>query len=310
MATILNHQPRMHQGPRLWMFAGTGEGPRLAAQLLQCGWSLRVSVVSAAAALPYRPLLAGAPLELQVGALNGAVALAAQLQQAASQGLPFAALIDATHPFATQISRSLLQGCRQQSQLLLRLEREPLAADGATLLVGLSDLRCLDLTGERLLLAIGGRHLAQAVACSPRALHHARVLPAAAALQCAQAAGLSPDRIACLRPGPGFGVEQALVRHWRISTILCRQSGGLTEAGWRRVAARQGCRLLLLARPAVDADPDPALDPAPDPASDPEQAPLSMQALLARLESLRQTNGGASNNSNTRTGRGDAGSHH
>jgi hypothetical protein len=31
------------------MFAGTGEGPRLAAQLLQCGWSLRVSVVSAAA---------------------------------------------------------------------------------------------------------------------------------------------------------------------------------------------------------------------------------------------------------------------
>lgn len=304
MATILNHEPRLHQGPRLWMFAGTGEGPRLAAQLLQCGWSLRVSVVSAAAALAYRPLLADAPLELQIGPLSGAAALAAELQLAASQGLPFAALIDATHPFATQISRSLRQACRQQRQLLLRLEREPLSADGATLLAGLADLRDLNLTGERLLLAIGGRHLAQAVACSPGALHHARVLPAAAALHDAQAAGLSADRIACLRPGPGFAVEQALVRQWRISTILCRQSGGLTEAGWRRVAARQGCRLLLLARPTVDAD----LDPAPD--QPPDQAPLSMLTLLARLESLRQTHGGVSNNSNARTPRGDAGSDH
>jgi precorrin-6A/cobalt-precorrin-6A reductase len=285
VATILNHEPRLHQGPRLWMFAGTGEGPRLAAQLLQAGWSLRVSVVSPIAALAYRPLLADAPLELQIGALGGAAALAGQLQQAASQGFPFAALIDATHPFATQVSRSLQQACRQQRQLLLRLEREPLSSAGATLLAGLTELRDLDLTGERLLLAIGGRHLAQAVAGSPGALHHARVLPAAPALQWAQAAGLSADRIACLRPGPGFVVEQALVRRWQISTILCRQSGGLTEAGWRRVAARQGCRLLLLARPAVEAAPDP------------DQAPLSMQALLARLESLHQTCGGASNNS-------------
>jgi precorrin-6A/cobalt-precorrin-6A reductase len=141
-------------------------------------------------------------------------------------------------------------------------------------LADLTALRQLDLTGERLLLAIGGRHLAQAVACSPGALHHARVLPAAAGLQWAHGAGLSAERIACLRPRPDFAVEQALLRRWRITTILCRQSGGLTEAGWRHVAARQGCRLLVLARPV------------PEPGPDPDQVPLSMQALLARLESL------------------------
>ena len=279
------------------MFAGTGEGPHLAALLVRRGWWLRVSVVSAAAARPYRALLAGSLLELQVGALAGADALAAQLQQAVASGLPFAALIDATHPFASQVSCALRQACRQQGQLLLRLERESLSMAGATVLADLAALRDQDLRGERLLLAIGGRHLAQAVACSPGALHHARVLPAAAGLQWAHGAGLSAERIACLRPGAAFAVEQALVRRWRISTILCRQSGGLTEAGWRRVAARQGCRLLVLARP----------DPDSDLASD--QAPLSMQALLARLESLAQARGDGSDNSGG-DGGGDGGPDH
>lgn len=295
MATILNHGPRLHQRPRLWMFAGTGEGPRLAAQVLQRGWGLRVSVVTAAAARPYRPLLAGAPLELQVGALAGPEALAAQLALEASQGLPFAAVIDATHPFASQVSGTLRQACRQQGQLLLRLEREALDALGATVLADLNALRDLDLSGERLLFALGGRHLARAVACSPGAQHHARVLPAAAGLQWAHGAGLRADRIACLRPGADFAVEQALVRRWQISTILCRQSGGRTEAGWRRVAARQGCRLLLLARP-LDRDP----------------APLSMDALLARLEGLASIHGGSSDNNGGRGNNsgGAGGSHH
>lgn len=266
------------------MFAGTGEGPRLAAQLLQQGWALRVSVVSPAAARPYRPLLAGGALELQVGALAGPEALAAQLALERSQGQPFAAVIDATHPFATQISGTLWKACRQQAQLLLRLERESQPTRGATELTHLGALCELDLRGERFLLAIGARHLAQAVACSPGALHHARVLPAAAGLQFAHGAGLSAERIACLRPSPDFAVEQALVRRWRIGTILCRQSGGLTEAGWSRIAAGQGCRLLLLARP----------DLAQPPLS---MQALSIEALLVKLDSLRLEQGGGSNNS-------------
>ena len=95
------------------MLAGTGEGPLLAAKLLEHGWALRVSVVSAAAGRPYRALQAAAPLELQVGPLVGTAAMAAQLQQAVWQGEPFVAVIDATHPFATEVSRCLRQACLQ-----------------------------------------------------------------------------------------------------------------------------------------------------------------------------------------------------
>jgi precorrin-6A/cobalt-precorrin-6A reductase len=63
------------------------------------------------------------------------------------------------------------------------------------------------------------------------------------------AAGLAPERVACLRPGSGEAVEWALVRRWRIGTVLARQSGGSTERLWRHVCSREGLRLLLLARP-------------------------------------------------------------
>jgi precorrin-6A/cobalt-precorrin-6A reductase len=130
------------------------------------------------------------------------------------------------------------------------------------------------LAGRRLLLAIGARQLAEAVALSPGALHHARLLPNPEALQRAMAAGIAPQRLAPLRPG-GSGeaaLLAALLRRWRIDGILCRQSGGITETLWRQLAASQNCELLLLQRPA-------------DPAG---MTGLAEAELLAKLEQLRQ----------------------
>lgn len=273
MAPILNHGPEWRQGPCLWILAGTGEGPALAGALLQQGWRLRVSVVSQAAALAYRPLAQAWPagaLQLLVGALDGQVGIDAQLQRFAQAGDRLVAVVDATHPFASGISHDLAQVCQQRPLPLLRLGREALPQDGATVLADLAALTAVDLRGQRLLLALGSRQLARARAASPGAVHHARVLPNPTALQLALAAGLAPQRLACLRPSPSFAVEEALLRHWGIEAILCRQSGGLTEAGWRRLATTCGCRLLLLARPAEPGD----------------GAVLSLTELLAKLERL------------------------
>lgn len=267
MAPILKHEPELHQRPCLWILAGTGEGPGLADALLQQGWRVRVSLVSVAAALAYRQQLqcwSANRLELRLGPLQGPSGIAQELQQRPC------AVVDATHPFATRVSQDLAQVCAHQRLPLLRLKRELLPLDGALVLRDLNALGDHNLAGERLLLALGSRHLAKAIACSPGALHHARVLPNPAALQQALAAGLAPERLACLRPSAEFAVEAALMRHWRISTIVCRQSGGLTEAGWHHLAASCGCRLLLLQRP-----PDNPAVPA-----------LLMADLLARLDGL------------------------
>lgn len=235
-----------HQdGRHLWLVAGTGEGPGLAERLLALGWQVTVSVVSAAAALAYRPHRA---LSLRVGALGGEAAVEAELVAATASGRSYAVVVDASHPFACQVSRQLVAGCARQRQRLLRLQR-PTLEGPATLLPALDDLGAVPLAGQRLLLAIGARQLAAAVSLSPEACHYARLLPSAGSLQQAMAAGLGAERVACLRPGSALAVERALVRRWRITTVLARQSGGPTEQLWRRICSREGPRLLLLRRP-------------------------------------------------------------
>jgi precorrin-6A/cobalt-precorrin-6A reductase len=272
------HDPAGRQPLRLWLIAGTGEGPRLAHQLLERGWQLEVSVVTAAASLAYP---AHRHLRLLVGALAGGEAIGQRLAAAAAAGQPYAAVVDASHPFARQISAQLAEALGQlpAQPLLLRLKRHLLSDPSDRLL---ADLEALaphrlaphSLAGRRLLLAIGARQLGRAVALSPGALHHARLLPTAEALQRAMAAGIAPERLACLRPGGGgeAALLAALLRRWRIDVILCRQSGGITETLWRQLAASQGCELLLLRRPA-------------DPAG---VTGLAEAELLARLEQLRQ----------------------
>ena len=90
--------------------------------------------------------------------------------------------------------------------------------------------------------------MAGAIARSNAAAHFARILDNPTSLQLALASGLPDGHLACLRPGDGR-LEQALCRHWRITTVLCRESGGRTEQLWRQVSQELGLQLLLLRRP-------------------------------------------------------------
>jgi precorrin-6A/cobalt-precorrin-6A reductase len=253
---------------RIWLVAGTGEGPPLARALLARGWRLKISLVSRAAALAYG---AHPRQELAVGAIGGPdgpeAGVAVELADAGDRAAPYTWVIDATHPFATRISAALARGCAVRSQPLLRLLRPDLGDAGAQPLGDLAELGRLCRPGERLLLAIGARRLAEAVAASPGVLHHARLLPQGGALATALAAGLPPHRLAPLRPGGDGRIERALCRHWQIDTVLCRRSGGANEARWHRTCAALGLRLLLLERPG---EPD-------------RVEALSLEKLLERL---------------------------
>ena len=242
----MHTRPPHHPGNRIWLFCGTGEGPPLATALLARGWRLRVWLVSEGAARSYPATPA---LELAVGPIGGSNAVAAALAQAEAAGDRPAWVVDATHPFARRISADLVEACRLRGQPLLRLQRPVLPLGGATLLEDLSALTSVPLADRSLLLAIGARHLASAVAHSPGSRHHARILPSAGALAQAMAAGLAADRVACLRPSSGGLIERALCRRWGIEAVLCRRSGGVTEHLWHTLAAEFGLPLLLLERP-------------------------------------------------------------
>ena len=249
------HRPRLHQGESavvarwIWLFAGTAEGPPLAAALLERGWSVRVSVVTAAAARAYRQ---HPNLELKVGAANSDAALDQDLEWLAPQWV-----VDATHPFALDITARLERICRQRQQPWLQLDRRSPAQaspdEQVHLLDDLAGLQAMELANERLLLAIGARQLPMALAATPQCQHFARVLDQPGSLQAALACGLPDDHIACLRPdASGEGpLEEALCRRWRIDRVLCRQGGGRSERLWRRVCLRMKLPVLLLRRPTA-----------------------------------------------------------
>lgn len=253
------HQaPPPHQTPSpwIWLIAGTGEGPPLAARLLERGWRVRVSLVSAAAGRAYPP---HPRLVVTVGAIGAgdggepAAAVLAELRSAAAAGQPYRWMVDASHPFARRISAAVAEACRLQGQPLLRLKRPLPTATGARILADLPALAQEPLAGRRLLLAIGARRLAEAIGHCPGAVPHARLLPSPAALRQAMAAGLPPERVACLRPAAdaaaAAAIEAALCRRWGIEVVLCRRSGGPSESHWRRICRDLGLRLLLLERP-------------------------------------------------------------
>ena len=233
---------------RIWLLAGTGEGPSLAQTLLDRGWWVRISVVTSKAAEAYAGL---GVQRLSIGALAGPAAIASVLEQ---EG-PFRWVVDATHPFATQITAELQQVCHLRRQPLLRFERS--AEQGAVFAVfnNLAELEDPRLEGCRLLLAVGARHLALAAnaAKAAGAVPFARVLPSVEGLRAALAVGLPADQLAVLHPlqgDPPGSIERALCCRWGITDVVCRQSGGVTERLWRELCLAQGLRLWLLRRPS------------------------------------------------------------
>ena len=247
-------QGRSFRQDRIWLLAGTGEGPHLAAALAGQGWRVSVSVVTDAAARAY----AGLDIDqISVGALDGPEAISAELKTKA----PFRWVVDATHPFACQISADLQRACAASDQPLLRFERAQECGERGLLLNDWSDLERADVDGRRLFLAIGGRHLprAHAAARAAGAEVFARCLPSATGLRLALAAGMPPGHLAVLRPLQGEepgAIERALCRRWEINSVLCRQSGGVTERLWRRLSDELDLRLLLLRRPSPPAGVD------------------------------------------------------
>ncbi len=237
----------------LWLLSGTGDGPPLVKALILKGWKVSVSVVSAQAALSYSQL----PVHsLSVGALEGIEAIKSFLEKAKALHDGFQWIIDATHPFAKVISSNLKTVCLDLGQPLIRFERSCKTLEEAILIQSHKDLKGFDLRGKKLLLALGARHLVEAVHCSNQsgAIVFARVLPTVQGLGRALSSDLPEDHIGVLKPSTGEfpgNHEAALCRKWGITGVVARQSGGSSQQLWQRITHEQGLDLWLIARPAT-----------------------------------------------------------
>lgn len=234
---------------KIWLIGGTQESALLARHLVQAGLPCIVSVTTEAARSLY-PDAAG--LEVWVTRFDTQT-LAEFLGNQGIRGI-----LDASHPFATEISQTAIAAASAQDMPYLRYERPDLGLEnlspGAQTVPSFEALISQgSLEGQRVLLIVGYRPLELFRGLQSQATLFARLLPSVTALEAALAAGFSPDRLMALRPPISEDLERSLWQHWGITHVVTKASG---QAGGedtkRRVAADLGIPLTLVQRPRLD----------------------------------------------------------
>ncbi len=184
------------------------------------------------------------PLPGRVGGFGGVEGLADYLK---SEGISH--LIDATHPFAAQISQNAVEACQTAGVPLIALERAPWAAVEGDRWTEVPDLAAgvaaLGQAPLRVFLAIGRQTLA-AFSGAPQHHYLLRLVdPPSEPLPL-------PRAKAIIARGP-FDVagDRALLKHHRIDIIVAKNAGG-TGAEAKLIAARElGLPVILIDRPRV-----------------------------------------------------------
>ena len=235
---------------RIWLVGGTTESVDLAQNLVHCQFPCVITVVSPSAqhCYPQSP-----SIQVHTEALNaGTIELFIRNQQV--QGI-----LDASHPYATEISKLAMMAAQTFHLPYLRFERSQVSAAGSgqnTLLLEvetLSQLLCDEyLLKKRVLLTIGRKSLQHFRDWHLNSTLFARILPYPDALQAALDAGFSCDRIIALRPPISFELEKALWQQWQISLVVTKASGQPGgEHIKRQVAQDLGVTLVVIKRPPL-----------------------------------------------------------
>lgn len=224
-------------GRRVLVLGGTGEARELAGALTAAG----VPVLSSLAGRVAEPVLPDG--EVRIGGFGGADGLAGWLREQ-----PVAAVVDATHPFATTMTASAAQACRTVGVPLVRLQRPGWTqgpGDDWRWVDSLSEAAAALAGFDSAFLTTGRQGLAAFAGVAARCLVRSVDPPEPP---------LSARATVLLARGP-FTVEGelALLREHRIQVLVSKDSGGDMTAAKLDAARQLGLPVLLVRRPPLPA---------------------------------------------------------
>lgn len=219
------------------LLGGTTEASQLAQALAHAG----VPTTFSYAGRTTQPI--AQPLPTRVGGFGGPEGLADFLRQ---QRITH--VIDATHPFAAQMSRHAIQACAQTGVPLLALQRPPWRPGPGDRWHCVPDLdaalHALPTTPSRVFLAIGRQHVQPFLQRTPHWYLLRVVEP-----------GLEvpPQRGAVVVQRGPYALEGdlALLRAHRIAWVVAKNSGGHGGQAKLLAARALGLPVLMIERPAL-----------------------------------------------------------
>lgn len=224
--------------PNLLVLGGTTEATALCRHMADTGLGGTISFAGRVA----RPVRQ--PLPQRVGGFGGAEGLARYLQANA-----ITHVVDATHPFAAQMSHNAVAACALAGVPLVALSRAPWVAEQNDQWTSVPDIAsavaAMDRRAARVMLAIGRMHLGE-FAPHPQHFYLLRLVDPP------ETAPPFPNHHAVIDRGP-FTVEGdlALMKTHGIDLVVSKNSGG--GGAFAKLAAARvlGVHVIMIDRPAL-----------------------------------------------------------
>jgi precorrin-6A/cobalt-precorrin-6A reductase len=234
----------------VWLIGGTSESAILAQAIISVQIPCVVTVTTETAKNLYS--LDSPLLNIWVGFLEKTTILPF------IQAQNITAILDASHPFAVEISKLAIATATQYNLSYLRYERS--ACETVNFEENILHLDSFEtllsgdyLTDQRVMLTSGYRHLHQFKDWQHRATLFVRILPSVVSLKAALKAGFTPDRMIAIRPPISIELEKALWQQWNISLAVTKASGMAGgESMKRKAAAELGIPLIVIDRPPLN----------------------------------------------------------
>jgi cobalt-factor III methyltransferase len=233
----------------IWVFSGTADGNALASRIAESGARVVVSTASA-----YGRELAIAKLPA-ITVRSGRIGVNARRREL--RDFRARAIVDATHPFATEISLQLIELAQELQVPYLRYERKVVECPGPAIFCETMEqaaTKAIDL-GKRIFLATGSKDL-EIFLAQPGASERdwfVRVAPEPESLESALALGILRARIFAMQGPCSRELNETLWKDWQIDCVVTKESG---EAGGFRAKADAahslGIPLIVVNRPHLN----------------------------------------------------------
>jgi precorrin-6A/cobalt-precorrin-6A reductase len=223
---------------RALLLGGTGDANALAEALVRA----RIDAIYSYAGRTQIPLGHGLPT--RIGGFGGAAGLADYIRQER-----ITHVLDATHPFAAEMSRHAVEACAATATPLIALERTPWARAVGDKWIDVADIgaavAALPDAPARVFLAIGRQHIAP-FAAKPQHAYTLRFVDAPDSPPPLQNAEMIVSR------GPfTLQSDRELMASRNIEILVARNSGGVGARAKIDAARELGIRVIMIARPAL-----------------------------------------------------------
>ncbi len=166
-------------------------------------------------------------------------------------------IVDATHPYAANVSINAIDACKTKNKKYVRFQRAKTTIPDSTLIRRVYDIDgaisiCREL-GKRIMLTTGFNNLKDFVVLQEDGIEIvARILPMAEHIKKCVEMGITASNIVALQGPFSFELNVALYSHFKIDTMVTKDSGkegGVVEKV--EAAIDNGINVVLVDRPQI-----------------------------------------------------------